>query len=380
MNIVFLSWKDIHNPAAGGAELFHQEVSTRLVKLGHTVTHLVPGFANSKEFEIVDGVKIHRVGNSTLYFYWLPIVFFNKYRKDTDYLIDVFNCFGSFFNLFWFDHKKTIFLIHHIQDILWFHQTVFPGLPNWLVPIINFFGYFIEKVQLWFYALIFNGKVATVSNSTLNELAGYGFNRNKIEILSEGITDQPLASLEDSLPKEDNFTILTIGLRKMKQPEHVLKAFSIFWKENKNTKLWVVGWGSEGDKLKRLAEDLGIINNVVFYGRVSNEQRNNIMQKANILVTAPVKEGWGIIVIEANALGTPTLGYNVPGLRDALSYNNGWLCKPNINDLASEMSVVYNLWKTKPEEYYKIRQNGLDTLNYINFDKTTKQMLKLFSI
>lgn len=380
MNIVFLSWKDIKNPAAGGSELVHQEISARLVKLGHKVTHLVPGFKNGKEFETVEGVSIHRVGNSTLFFYLLPIVFFKKYRKNTDYLVDVFNCFGSFFNLLWFDHKKTLFLIHHIQDILWFHQTVFPGLPNWLVPVINFFGYFIEKIQLFLYALLFKGKVATVSNSTLIELSGYGFNKENIKILSEGITDLPLENLEQSLPKEDNFTILTIGLRKMKQPEHVLKAFSIFQKENKNSKLWVVGWGTEGDKLKKLTEELGISSSVIFWGRVSNEERTKLMQKAHLLVTAPIKEGWGIIVVEANALGTPALGYNVAGLRDALAFKNGWLTRPNLTDLSKEMKVVYNLWITKPEEYNKIRQNGLDTLRFINFDRSTQQVIELFSI
>ncbi len=377
MNILFLSWKDIKNPAAGGAELFHQEISKRLVSEGHTVTHLVPGYKNSLQFETVEGVNIHRVGSSTLYFYWLPVVFFRKYRKETTVLVDVFNCFGSFFNLFWFNHKKTIFLIHHVQDILWFHQTVFPGLPNWLVPIINFFGYFLEKIQLYLYALIFKGKVATVSNSTLNELSGYGFDRTKIKLLSEGITGEPLAKLEDSLKKEEEFTMLTIGLRKMKQPEHTLKAFSIFQKDHANSKLWVLGWGTEGDKLKELTKSLGIEENVIFFGRVSDQKRDELMQKAHLLVTTPIKEGWGIIVIEANALGTPALGYNVPGLRDALSFNNGWLSQPNIESLAEDMKLVYNLWKNEPSRYNTIRGNGLKSLSTINFDKSTEQFLEL---
>lgn len=377
MNFVFLSWKDIKNPAAGGAELVHQEISKRLVKQGHIVTHLVPGFNDCPATEELDGVKIHRIGSSTLYFYWLPIVFLREYRQNTDYLVDIFNCFGTVFNLFWFPSKKTIFLIHHIQDILWFHQTVFPGLPNWLVPIINFLGYFLEKIQLLIYSLFFKGKVITISNSTKQELQKYGFKESKIEIISEGILGKPLSNLEDSQEKEQEFTIINIGLRKMKRPEHVLEGFYKFQQVTTNVKLWVLGWGTEGQKLIDRSKELGIENKVVFWGRVSDEKRDELLQKSSLLVTTPVKEGWGIIVLEANALGTPALGYNVPGLRDALNFENGWLSQPNINSLSNKLEEIYHIWKDNQPEYNKIRLNGLSTLKKINFDNSTQQFLDI---
>ena len=344
MNVLFISWYDILNPAAGGAELFHHEISKRLVQKGYNVTHLVPGYKDSIKLEIIDGVRIHRIGPSTLFFYALPFVFLKQYRKSTDHLVDVFNCFGSIFNLFWFPHKKTTFLIHHIQDYLWFKQTVFPGLPNWLVPIINFFGYFIEKIQLIIYAMLFKGQVTTVSNSTKNELGYYGFKTSKIKLISEGITGEPLAKLEDSLPKEKVFTLVTIGLRKMKQPDQVLAAFNLFQKDHPESQLWIVGWGTEGQNLENEVRRLKIGSKVKFWGRVSNEQRDILIQKSTLLITTPAKEGWGIIIIEANALGTPSLGYNIPGICDALAFNNGWLSKPNPEDMAKKLGEVYKIW------------------------------------
>ena len=379
MNVLFISWKDILNPAAGGAELFHHEISKRLVQKGYNVTHLVPGYKDSIKLEIIDGVRIHRIGQSTLFFYALPFVFLKQYRKSTDHLVDVFNCFGSIFNLFWFPHKKTTFLIHHIQDYLWFKQTVFPGLPNWLVPIINFFGYFIEKIQLIIYAMLFKGQVTTVSNSTKNELGYYGFKTSKIKLISEGITGEPLAKLEDSLPKEKVFTLVTIGLRKMKQPDQVLAAFNLFQKDHPESQLWIVGWGTEGQNLENEVRRLKIGSKVKFWGRVSNEQRDILIQKSTLLITTPAKEGWGIIIIEANALGTPSLGYNIPGICDALAFNNGWLSKPNPEDMAKKLGEVYKIWLHNSNEFNKIRQNALDTLKFINFDEATLQLEEIIN-
>jgi hypothetical protein len=43
----------------------------------------------------------------------------------------------------------------------------------------------------------------------------------------------------------------------------------------------------------------------------------------------PLAEGWGLTVLEANALGTPAMGYDVPGLRDAVRHGQtGWLVPP----------------------------------------------------
>jgi glycosyltransferase involved in cell wall biosynthesis len=49
-----------------------------------------------------------------------------------------------------------------------------------------------------------------------------------------------------------------------------------------------------------------------------------------------VREGWGLVVVEANAMGTPTVGYDIPGLRDSIrDGTNGVLVQPDFEMLAS---------------------------------------------
>ena len=48
------------------------------------------------------------------------------------------------------------------------------------------------------------------------------------------------------------------------------------------------------------------------------------------MIAPSVREGWGISVLEANAQGTPAVGYNVPGLRDSIVDNvTGLLVPPS---------------------------------------------------
>jgi glycosyltransferase involved in cell wall biosynthesis len=44
------------------------------------------------------------------------------------------------------------------------------------------------------------------------------------------------------------------------------------------------------------------------------------LSRAHIILAAAVREGWGLIVTEANAMGTLAIGYNVPGLRDSIRH------------------------------------------------------------
>ena len=42
------------------------------------------------------------------------------------------------------------------------------------------------------------------------------------------------------------------------------------------------------------------------------------MSRAHVLLVPGVREGWGLVVTEANAMGTPAMAYDVPGLQDSV--------------------------------------------------------------
>jgi glycosyltransferase involved in cell wall biosynthesis len=366
--LVWICWKDIRNPEAGGAELVHQEISKRFVRAGWEVIHLVPGFAGCEPESLVDGVRIIRIGKSILSFYRLPFYFRKHLRASTTFLVDAFISLGSFSCLQMRPAQAAI-IVHHIEDVKWFYQNSFAGVPRWVMPFFQVTGYFIEKLQLLVLALFFRGRVVTVSESTAGELVRHGFKRKQITIIREAVTTQPLKSLASSKSKETRFTVMAIGMRKVKRPDHVVKAFDIFQARHPDTCLWLTGWGGIQDTLQAYVGRRGI-RNVTFLGRVTDEQRDDFLERSHVLCVSSIREGWGLVVIEANARGTPVIGYDVPGLRDALAFKNGWLAQPSPKGMADQLETAYELWMTDPVRYDIIRGRCVETARSFSFDHT----------
>ena len=365
---VFLSWKDSRHPAAGGAEVVHLEWSHRLIADGYRVIHLVPGFPGCEPRDNIDGIEIRRFGRNVLSFYAAARYYRHELRDRTDLLVDTFNCFGSF-ALTHGARGKSVFVIHHIQDRMWFYQRTFYGVPRALMPAVGLFGYLVEKMQLLLLARLYKGPAITVSRSTADELTRYGFKPQRIHIAHNGCSSKPLASLADSLPKFERFTVLMIGPRQSKRPMHTLKAFEIFQRTHPDTALVVVGWGTEDDRLRAYAYRRGI-RNVTVEGRIPEARKRELLQQCHVLCTSPVKEGWGMVVNEANAMGTPVIAYDVPGLRDALQFENGLLCRPRPEAMADALATVHEMWRQRPDAYELLRRKALQSSRQWSFDRS----------
>jgi glycosyltransferase involved in cell wall biosynthesis len=69
--------------------------------------------------------------------------------------------------------------------------------------------------------------------------------------------------------------------------------------------------------LRQAAESAGISHLVRFTGKIPEREKNVELQQAHLLVHTSIREGWGLNVIEANAMGTPAVVYPVHGLMDS---------------------------------------------------------------
>jgi glycosyltransferase involved in cell wall biosynthesis len=70
--------------------------------------------------------------------------------------------------------------------------------------------------------------------------------------------------------------------------------------------------------LKLLTRKLGLHESVKFLGRLPAADKHRYMAAVHALLMASVREGWGLVVTEANRCGTPAIVYDVPGLRDSV--------------------------------------------------------------
>jgi glycosyltransferase involved in cell wall biosynthesis len=78
-------------------------------------------------------------------------------------------------------------------------------------------------------------------------------------------------------------------------------------------RLVVVGDGPERDSLEALAGE-----DVEFVGKIGEEEKWRLFGEAWLLLHTALHEGWGIVIIEAGTMGTPSLGFDVPGVRDSI--------------------------------------------------------------
>jgi glycosyltransferase involved in cell wall biosynthesis len=102
----------------------------------------------------------------------------------------------------------------------------------------------------------------------------------------------------------------------------------------------LVGSGSERyqKSLVKLSKALGIEDSVVFWGRLSALDKHRLMAQAHCLLMTSVREGWGLVVTEANACGTPAIVYDVPGLRDSVRHEStGLVVSPGPSNLSAAM-------------------------------------------
>lgn len=91
-------------------------------------------------------------------------------------------------------------------------------------------------------------------------------------------------------------------------------------KDVPDVQLWVVGDGNPQyvAKLRRQIRQYRLNGHVQFWGKVTAEKNFELMKQAHVIAMTSIREGWGLVVIEANSARTPAVVYNVPGLRDSV--------------------------------------------------------------
>ncbi len=352
------------HPLAGGAEIVTEELAKRLVRDGVEVTILTSGFRGCRKEEIVNGYKIIRLGD-LISVYWEAYKYYKKNLVGwADLVIEEINTVP--FLCKFYVKEKNIILIHQLCRQIWFYGMSFP---------INLVGFLVEPFYLF---SLSDRRVATISESTKRDLQKYGFKKDNISILPMGLETSPLLEKDFvNQKKEKDPTMIYLGsIRKMKRPKHVLKAFELAKKIIPNLKFFVVGFGKNeyASEFFKDIKNSRYSKDITCFGRVTNEKKLEILKKAHVICVSSVKEGWGLIVTEANSCGTPAVVYDIDGLRDSCKNGvTGIVCQKNPISMAS--SVIKLL---KDEKMYaKYRLNAWKASFSYDYERTYKKFLKI---
>ncbi|MEM2888480.1 MAG: glycosyltransferase family 4 protein [Candidatus Bathyarchaeia archaeon] len=364
LRILWLNHRDHKHPQAGGSEVHLWEVSRRLASCGHEVTILSEKFKGASEHETLDGVNIYRAGGKVSVYprtFWR---YLRRFRGKCDLVVDdVAHAVPWFTPLY--VKEPIVAIVHHVHREILDLELPFP---------LSRFARIAEQSIPKIYR---DASFITVSESTKNELVKMGISPEKVRVTYLGIDHdryKPSWENKTSFP-----CVLCFGrIKRYKNIDHVIEAINFVAKEVPDIRLIIAGKGDEdiAKRLEGLIRDLGLGSIVEFLKDVSEEEKVRLLQEAWVCVTASRKEGWGITVIEAAACGTPTVAYDVEGLRESIVNGETGLLAP-YGDTKQLAELIIRI-VTDRSLRNRLSKNAANWSKCFSWDETAKQTLELF--
>lgn len=329
MNILLLNWRDPENPKSGGAEKLNLQILQPFLERGDSVIWYSIKTNRLAQSTTFKDIKIVRKGNIlTHYILWPFLLWSGKFGK-VDLIIDSIHGTGYLSSIV-APRTRKIILICEVAQNIWDEMYPFP---------INILGKMWERIMFGFYK---KDTFWTISQSTKNDLKRFGVRAKNIEILPMGFDGIPVKSMT----KVKEPTALFVGrLAEMKGIKDAITALSkVNYAQDQKWHLRIVGRGEssyEGE-LKNLVSRLKMDKYITFLGFVSESKKFEEMAKAWVLLVPSSREGWGMIVPEANSVGTAAIGYNVSGLSDVMqAYSKeNILIPPSVNGIVKTLENI----------------------------------------
>ncbi len=232
------------------------------------------------------------------------------------------------------------------RDLVW-HQCVFHIYPSWKDrpgnPLVNITAELLQRFSL---RLARQADTLIVINEDVKEhLIKVGFESRKIACISPGVdlqqSDQPVAT--SSLQSFDSVYLGRLNVSKgvLDLPEIWEKVIRLY----PDKTLAVVGSGSSNVKSK-LNQDIanrGLSNSIKLLGFVEDQEVKNLLRNASCLILPSYEEGFGIVIVEAFAVGTNVVAWNLP-VYERLFY--GQVCTAPKGDKSAFANLICQNFKS----------------------------------
>lgn len=293
----------------GGKEKRIFEITTRLAKSGHSVTIYCMKWWKGKEKKRVEhGVTLQAI--SPLY----PL--YSGHRRSIKqgilFALSCFSLLKENFDILDADHMPHLVLFPLKIVALLKRKKLYTtwnevwGKKYWVeyIGLLGNIAYVIE----WVSARM-PDEIVAVSQHTKTKLIHDLKIKKPITVVSNGIS---FSEIEKVKPAKEKSDIIFAGrLLSHKNVDIVLKTVALLKKKNPLIQAIIVGNGPEKIKLQQLAKELQIEENIRFFNFLEDHAYLYALMKASrVFVFPSVREGFGIVALEANASGIPVVTAN----------------------------------------------------------------------
>ena len=319
-------------------------------------------FPNAKKYHIFPPYR-----HPLLYFFFMEVVvgfFLKKHKPDLFLSMEGFLCLST--------NCKQLPIIY---DLNFEHQPEDLPFRN-RIYFRTFYPKFARKAT----------RIVTISEYSKNDIAEtYKIPLNKIDNVSCGVKES-FSLIDDKIKQitRDRYTkgaeyFFFIGsMHPRKNIVRLLQAFELFKKKsNAPLKLVLAGnifWGDES--VQAVISTMNAKDDIVFTGRISDDELVNLLGSAFALTFVPTFEGFGLPIVEAFQSDVPVICSSTTSMPEVAG-NAALMVDPlNIEDIADKMKLLWNdkllvqelidkgrlqknlfTWKRTSELLYKSIQN-----------------------
>lgn len=321
----------------GGGEHRYHEIAKRLVERGHSVDVLTMRVLDVPDYENIDGINVHHIGG---------VVENPPFRSSFNFL----RYFGSVCSWL-YSHDYDIIDAQAYSPLLssvlmskitktplvaTIHDTSTNDSDQWLQS--SRLASFMEKFLV---TLPFD-KIITVSHATMNSLTqNFGVLNNKISILYNGV-DVPKYDAVKVDVVHSNQLIFVGRLAPHKHVDHVIGSISKIKELVPTINLIIVGKGEEKENLMKMVDDLSLEDFITFKEDLSDDDLISNIKESEILVLPSTREGFGMVLAEANCCFKPVVTYASGGTVEVVEdgYNGFLIESDNQDDLTEKLILL----------------------------------------
>jgi len=364
-------------PKIGGVQIHMRDLCKCLQERGHRVyvlTFLMP----DSRFRLIDNIPVYNISiPRILYklrypfivFYGLLLYFLIRQLKIDvihahDYLPGLTAAFAGRLS------RKRVFITFHLP-IQYTSGRPLPGTKYFDIIIRNFLLNYVNKI-------------ICVCKHTFNESLKMGIPAHKMEVIYNWV---PLNVLElvrklgiihsaKTSPTSNRRLIVSVStLEKRKGVDVLIKAVKLLHDEGLNIVLHVIGDGEEKESLIKMAETLLIKDNILFLGKVSNEEKIKRVLMADVYVLPSKVEGLPLALLEAMALGKAVIASKSGGILEVIRDKfNGILVDVKDVLIANSIKTLIHNEELRRKLEVNAYHTAYEFFTYENCVKTIKML------
>lgn len=293
-------------PVLGGIEHRMHLIAKGLTERGHDVT-IVTGQLPGTELEedSADGYHIKRLPSKFIRIYNPPYISSKGLLETLNKIdADVVN-----FNYRWAPSYSKDMRRYAGKKVFTFHNMWGEGI-GWQHIISNINDNMFRKTLNTF------DHIMPVSDFVKNDLVKRGIDPGIMTVARPFLERAPGNS-----GREEDF-ILSVGrLVRTKGLDYLIESMRYI-----DTKLILCGKGPDAKRLKKKAEKFGVTDKIEFRGWISEEEKDDLMDRCKLFVMPSLYESYGFAAMEVMSYGKPLVSTNVDGLPDTVG--NGGIQVP----------------------------------------------------